>query len=255
MKKLLLTVTTLAMVASGTPPEAWPLDPMGSELLPELTSQAAFSCQDLTLAGNSVVTSEGLGTGVEGDEGDVRSNANVRLKGSVEVHGDAIAGPDGEVILSGQPALVTGEMLSAAELLDCRPIDLAALAAELELSNDNDLLPRTDKGKKPFKKGRDFELKGNDGITLPTGTYLFDPLKITGNSEVRPDGEVRILVLGEIDVSGRIHAGGNPFELRLWSAGASVKLNSQSVVHGHLYAPDAAVKLAGGSTFGGSLFA
>ncbi|MCP4661276.1 MAG: hypothetical protein GY856_38215 [bacterium] len=52
-------------------------------------------------------------------------------------------------------------------------------------------------------------------------------------------------MLGEIDVSGDIHAGGNPFELRLWSAGSSVKLNSESVVHGHLYAPDAAVKPAG----------
>ncbi|MCP4664652.1 MAG: hypothetical protein GY856_55420, partial [bacterium] len=141
------------------------------------------------------------------------------------------------------------------ELLDCRPIDLAELAAELELSNDNDLLPQTDKGKDPFKKDRDFELKGNDGIILPVGTYLFDSLKITSNSEMRLDGEVRILVLGEIDVGGDVHAGGNPFELRLWSAGSSVKVNSQSVVHGHLYAPDAAVKLAGGSTFGGSLFA
>ena len=69
------------------------------ELLPELSAQAVFSCQDLTIAGDSVVTSEGLGTGIEGDEGHVRSNANVRLKGSVEVHGDAVAG--GEVILSG----------------------------------------------------------------------------------------------------------------------------------------------------------
>jgi len=42
-----------------------------------------------------VVTSEGFGTGVECDDGHVRSNANVRLKGSVEVHGDAVAGPDG----------------------------------------------------------------------------------------------------------------------------------------------------------------
>ncbi|MCP4655119.1 MAG: hypothetical protein GY856_06825, partial [bacterium] len=50
----LLTRSTLAMVAGGTPPGAWaqdpPLDPRSFEALPRLSARAIFSCQGLTVA-------------------------------------------------------------------------------------------------------------------------------------------------------------------------------------------------------------
>ncbi|MCP4661055.1 MAG: hypothetical protein GY856_37105, partial [bacterium] len=72
MKELLLTAMTLAMLASGTTPGAWAqAPPLVPAIFPELSPQAIFSCQDLTVSGNSVLTVVGLGTGIEGEEGHV----------------------------------------------------------------------------------------------------------------------------------------------------------------------------------------
>ncbi|MCP4662147.1 MAG: hypothetical protein GY856_42635, partial [bacterium] len=72
MKQLLLTATTLTMVAIGTPPGAWPQYPsLVSAIFPELSTQAIFSCQDLTVSGNSVLTAVVFGTGIEGEEGNL----------------------------------------------------------------------------------------------------------------------------------------------------------------------------------------
>jgi RHS repeat-associated protein len=223
----------------------------------DLAGHAVLSCLDLELAGGSVVTSEGLRTGAaEGGGGHVRANGDVRLDGGPEVHGDAIAGPGRQVILSGQPATVTGEQRSADVPFDCTPVDLAALAALLEGTNDNASLPQTAKGRPPLggADGRELSLTGKDTLTIPAGTYLLSGLELTGNSKIVLDGDVRILVTGEIDLKGgsHVHLDGDPYRLRLWSSGAEVSITSHAILHGHLYAPYAEVRLAGiGKVVGG----
>ncbi len=224
----------------------------------DLRGHAILSCQDLTLSGSAVVTSEGLRTGTaEGEAGHVRSNGAVILDGGVEVHGDAVAGPGHQVIRKGQPSLVTGQTSSASEPFECVPIDLAALAAELEAANDDDTLPPTAKGHPALggADGRALVLSGRDSLSLPAGTYLLSELRLTGNSSLDVEGPVRILVTGEIDVEGGSHINldGDPWQLRLWSSGASVSIASQAAVHAFLYAPAAAVGLAGHSRVAGAV--
>ncbi len=223
----------------------------------DLGSYAVLSCKDFKIAGNSVVTSEGLGTGTsEGDQGHVRSNGDVILEGSIEVHGNAVAGPGRAVRISGQP-LVTGQKLVATAPYACAPLDLAALRTALLASNDNSRLPLTEKGKPALSgpNGRTLDLSGKDSLTLPAGSYLFDEIKLTGNTRVRVDGPVQILVTGAIDVQGGSHINldGNPYLVRLWSQGTSVGIASQSNVHAFLYAPAASVLLSGQSRIVGGV--
>ena len=223
----------------------------------DLGSYAVLSCKDLKIAGNSVVSSEGVGTGsTQGEAGHVRSNGDVILDGSIEVHGDAVAGPGKQVRTSGQP-LVTGQRRVATTPFACSPIDLAALRTALLVSNDNARLPATEKGKPALSgpNGRTLDLSGKDTLTLPAGTYLFDEIKLTGNTRVRVDGDVRILVLGAIDIKGGSHINldGNPFHVHLWSLGTSVAIASQSNVHAFVYAPAASALLSGQSRIVGAV--
>ena len=223
-----------------------------------LAAHAILSCQTLSIAGNATVVSDGLTSGTaQADQGHVRSNGDVLLDGAVEVHGDAVAGPGHDVVLSGKPALVTGETQVADAAFDCTPIDLDSLRAALEAANDDATLPSTEKGHPALSGdgGRSLVLSGHDSLTLPAGTYLLDELSLTGNSRLRLDGEVRILVTGPIEIKGGSHVNldGDPYDVRLWSAGATVSIASQSNVFGFLYAPAAAVDLTGQSRLVGGV--
>ena len=232
--------------------------PADFRLTSELTSQAVFSCRQLDLKGGSLIDSVDLSTGVQGDEGHVRSNADVELNGNSTVRGDAIAGPGGSIVFKGQPATVTGEQIIADEALNCEPIDLATLRTELEGSHDNEDIPKSDKNKDVFKgSGWNFDLKGNDGVTIPEGSYLFDSLTLGGNSEIRITGRVQILVLGDIKINGNgdINLDGSPFDLRIWSLGSEIDITSGSHIFGHFYGPGADFKLAGQAEITGSIFA
>lgn len=214
----------------------------------DLGSYTVLSCQDLGMSGNSVITSEGVGGGAAATgKAHVRSNGNVVLSGTVQVHGDAVAGPGKQVTTSGNP-LITGQRRVATSPFNCTPIDLAALRATLEQSNDNAQVPMTDRGRPGLggAGGRTINLSGNDGLTLPAGTYLLSGISLSGHSQLRVSGQVRILVTGNVAISGGSHLNlnGNPFQLRLWTQG-SVAIASQSNVHAYVYAPTAAVTLSG----------
>ncbi len=218
------------------------------DIPPDLGSYAVLSCQDLQMSGNSVITSEGVGGSAAGTgKAHIRSNGNVTVSGTGEVHGDVVAGPGKRVIISGHP-LITGQQRVATSPYNCTPIDLAALRATLEQSNDNARVPRTDRGNPGLggAGGRAITLSGQDGLTLPAGTYLISNISLSGHSQLRVSGQVRILVTGSVSVTGgsHINLNGNPFQMRLWSQG-SVAIASQSNVHAYIYAPTAAVALSG----------
>ena len=222
----------------------------------DLASHAALSCLDVTISGNSAITSEGVaGTPDSAGKAHVRSNANVTISGSARIEGDVVAGPGKRVITSGNP-VITGQKRVATSAFDCAPIDLAALRGILEANNDNARVPRTDRGLPGLggNGGRSIALSGSDGLTLPAGTYLLDTVSLSGNSRLRVSGAVRILVTGSVSISGNSHVnlGGNPFLLRLWTQGP-IAISSGSNIHAYVYAPAAAVSLSGQVTLAGAL--
>src|SRR5262249_31065916 len=84
--------------------------------------------------------------------------------------------------------------------------------------------------------------------------YLLSSIALSGNSQLRVSGQVRILVTGSVSVTGgsHINLNGNPFQVRLWSQG-SIAIASQSNVHAYIYAPTAAVSLTGQMNIVGAL--
>ena len=205
------------------------------------------------MSGNSMITSEGVGGGSAGDgKAHVRSNGNVVISGTPEVHGDVVAGPGKRITLSGHP-VITGQQVVAAAPYNCTPIDLVALKTTLQQSNDNSRIPRTDRGNPGLTNGG-ITLSGHDVLTLPAGTYLVSSITLTGNSQLRVSGQVRILVTGSISITGgsNVNLDGNPFQMRLWSQGA-IAISSQSNVHAYIYAPTAAVSLTGAINIVGAI--
>ena len=191
--------------------------------------------------------------GGDDDDDDGGGNSN-----GVRIHGDVIAGPGRQIFRNLQSTTVTGSEIIADEALNCRPIDLETLRTELENNHDNESIPRTDKNKDPFKgsSGWKFEIKSNDGITLPEGRYIFDSLTLKGNSEIRVSGQVDILVLGDIKITGNgeFNLDGNPLDLRLWSLGTKIDITSKAHVFGYIYGPDAKIKMAGQGEVTGTIF-
>jgi len=223
------------------------------DIPPDLGSYAVLSCEDFSMSGNSMITSEGVGGGSAGDgKAHVRSNGNVVISGTPEVHGDVVAGPGKKITLSGHP-VITGQQVVAASPYNCTPVDLAALKTTLQQSNDNSHIPRTDRGNPGLTNGG-ITLSGHDVLTLPAGTYLLSGITLTGNSQLRVSGQVHILVTGSISITGgsNVNLDGNPFQMRLWSQG-SISIASQSNVHAYLYAPTAAVSLTGAINIVGAI--
>ncbi|RLE29255.1 MAG: hypothetical protein DRJ61_14960, partial [Acidobacteria bacterium] len=229
-------------------------------LPPTLLDNAVFTCSDATVTGNAVVDSVDLAAGgIRGEEGHIVSNGDVTLDGTVEIHGDVTFGPGFEVILNGTP-LITGTVGEAVSATDCHPNDLDALAADLETTNDNDTIPRTEGNKDPLKgpNNRDLKITGNDTLVLPSGTYLLDSISLTGGARIDLDGPVRILCLGDVSKvlgGSSLNSGGQPSDLRLFVGGTRFKLQSNGVIHAFVYAPNAQAKIGGGALFVGGLFA
>ena len=228
-------------------------------ITPELSGQALFSAANLTIDGSSVVDSKGAlgGSGASG-QGHVVSNSDVVLNGAARVAGGAWYGPGRRLVLNGS-ATVSGTKAELATARNAMPIALAALATQLAARNDNASIGKTSKNRSPLQGsgGTDFVLNGNETLALPPGTYFFTKISVGGSSRLTLSGLTRILCTGPVTVNGSasVHAGGNPWLLRLWSSGSSVSLGGGSPVSGFLYAPSAAAAIDGGATLMGGLFA
>lgn len=222
-------------------------------LTPTLTSQAVFSCSDLVVNGGARTSSA-----IAAHQGHVLTNGKITVNGNAVVDGNATAGPGKTITVTGG-GQVTGTKSNASTTTPCSPIDLTALAATLATTNDNSRIPRTDKNKDPLSGSSrtDFTLNGNDGITLPAGTYYFTKFTVNGNSTVRTSGPVRILSTGAVTLNGQANtaAGTSPFNLRLFTSGSAFTLNGSSAFSGFVYAPSASVGLNGNITLTGGLFA
>lgn len=139
-------------------------------LPPTFTSQAVFSCGNLTMNSGALTDSEGLtvpsqSTGL----GHVVSNGNVTLTSNARVNGNATAGPAPKSVSAS--GTVTGVRGNLASPLACGPIDLAALGSTLQTTNNNSTIGKTSGNKDPLSGANRtvFSVNSNDSITLARG--------------------------------------------------------------------------------------
>src|SRR4051794_34764438 len=218
-----------------------------------LASQAVFSCGDMSITGGGTIDSAGLASSGPTNRGTVRSNGKITNSSST-INGDAIPGPGKIVSISGS-GVVTGTTTAATASVPCVPINLSTLATSLAASNNDATIPLTGQGKSVLAGAShtEFSMSGGDTLTLPAGTYYFTKFTISGGSTITLGGAVRILVTGNVNISGGSFVNANAYGFRFWHSGATFSLSS-STFTGIVYAPAASATISS-SRFIGSVFA
>ncbi len=218
-----------------------------------VASQGVFSCGDMTVSGGGTIDSAGIGSSGPTNHGTIRSNGKITISSST-VNGDAIPGPGKIVSVSGSGS-VSGSTTPATSAFGCTPITLSTLATSLASSNDDATIPVTGQGKSVLagSSHTEFSMSGGDTLTLPGGTYYFTKFTISGGSTITLGGPVRILVTGNVNISGGSFVNSAAYSFRFWHSGTTFSLSS-STFTGIVYAPSASLTISS-SRFIGTVFA
>ena len=247
--KLAVSLFTALLALSGSLAAQTAPRPDPFNITQPLASYALSSCGDLTVS-DGVIDSKGFSASVVGSTGNIVSNGNIKVSGGT-VNGDATAGPGKTVTTTGS-GTITGTKSSATTAYNCTQVDLAALTATLQSSNDNAKLPLTGQGKNAVGGSThyEFNLSGGDTIHFPAGTYYFTKFTVSGGSVITLDGAVRILCTGSVTTSGGSFVNSNPYALRFWSSGTPFTISGGGTMNGFFYAPAASATISAAHLIG-----
>ncbi|UCC30758.1 MAG: hypothetical protein JSU86_00480 [Phycisphaerales bacterium] len=211
--------------------------------------------EEVTVPGNVVVDSydstEGAyAVGLAEENGDVCSNGDLNISGSIEIYGDALGDP---VIVKGGAALITGDVDTLANPVDPPAVEFG----DVETNNNNAVIGLTDKGNSPFSSGWNMSIQANDSLTLPPGRFFLDSVLFASGASLTITGPTEIYVKGNFNETGQGHLNttGNPRDLAVFCTGTTVKITGGAEYYGSLLAPNALVTLAGSADFYGGLIA
>ncbi len=202
----------------------------------------------------------GYGGGNVHPNGDICSNQDIFLNGSVGIHGDAMFGEGYTLETSGNAYEIWGVVDDHCCDPVAPPIDMVAASN----TNDNNLIGLTDDGSlDPFALGPwDFLVEGNSGrnLTLNGGSYYFTSASLGGQATVTVtgvDGPTVIFLDGPGDFSGGglINLTQEPANLIIYSTGATLVVSGNAGFYGAVIAPNAIVQLTGTSDFYGTIMA
>ncbi|WP_100753359.1 DUF6701 domain-containing protein [Vibrio salilacus] len=84
---------------------------------------------------------------------------------------------------------------------------------------------------------KNFQLNQNAKAILTSGDYWFESANFVQNSQLVIDGDVRIFILGNTEISGSQLNATSTGNLTIVAYG-SISLNNQSIVNGYIYAAD-----------------
>ena len=193
------------------------------------------------------------GTGDLYPNGDLCSNVDISLAGSVEIFGDVMSGEGYGVDIAGGSSEIWGVV--GDQSLDMVPPTFDMDAAML--NNDNDSIGLTDGGGDPFNGEWDLGLHGMENLTLDGGTYYFTTASLTGQSTITVNGPTEIYVSGNASFAGGgiINATQDPSNLTIYSTGDELVLTGTAGFYGTVIAPETEVILVGTSDYYGIIIA
>lgn len=185
-----------------------------------------------------------------GDDGDLCSGRALRISGSVEVNGDAMAGMGYDVEINGGAAEITGFTSSNTQDVTGPTVDLSTI----KFVNDNSKIPNTQGKKSPWKNGG-INLNANDSLTLPPGNYYFNSITMHSGATIITSGATKIYVGGTVDASGAgiVNSSAKPGNLSIISAGSSFDIGGTFDFYGSVLAPNADVVVHGDVQWYGTL--
>jgi len=216
----------------------WSVDNLGNT---EQYKQIRFSVS--TFQNDSLQAVGGLDmSGTADISGAVKSNASVELGGNARILGDVEAST---ITLTGK-AQITGQQFIGQAVLSPEPIFLGTIAG----SGGNSI---------PAAYLVDGKLVASSQaeLTLTTGTYYLKGIELSGGSKVRIEGQVDIMVAGDISLSGgsSLNAGGTASKLNIFvNTPSSITVTGGGDLLARVYAPYAHMKLAGNGLLGGHYF-
>ncbi len=184
-----------------------------------------------------------------GSNGDVCSNGTVTVSGSADVSGDVLAS---DITLSGGALTISGITEETVDLAVAPPSDFS----DVEINNDNNLIPLTDGGFDPFNPAeKKLRIPSGDNLTLPPGRYLFTDLVFNAPATLTLTGPTEIYLTGSLNASGSgtINTTMDPADLTIVSSGTTVSITGSVDFYGSIYAPNADVTLGGNADFYGTL--
>ncbi|MDD5687084.1 MAG: hypothetical protein PHE88_04545 [Elusimicrobia bacterium] len=158
-------------------------------------------------------------TGKVNIKGDIRSNGEITIKGKPVITGNIY----GDKVKISRSSTINGTITENASKIDPYPINLTQIINKAATQNNNVDIGLTQKGKKPIdKKGR-LVITGNDSLTMSTGTYYFTGIQLTGKSEIKLQGKVKIVCIGDIKLVGNVKVNANGVPATGSLAGDKVK--------------------------------
>ena len=200
-------------------------------------------------------------------EGHIGSNGAILLDGSsITVRGNAVPGP-GEVVETQGSPTVTADSIPRLEDVVLPATPLAEFEAALAV-NDNGNWTKS-KGEVTYDPARyTLRLGSNAHLVLPGGTYFLTSLSIVGSATIEVRGPTRLYTTGTIDLSGGtiLNETGQPKDFLIFAhpyalpadnppTETSVTLSGGSQAAFAVYAPEADVKVSGGSDVFGAIAA
>lgn len=215
---------------------------------------------DLVDSNGSIVTDsydsqEGpYGPGNIRAHGDVCSNRDMGLGGSIEIHGDAMYGDGYNLSTSGSTFEVWGRLDDHTNEAVPPPFDIN----QARVFNDNDTIGLTDHGRNPFQgHTTNLRLVEDDNLTLAPGTYYFRSIMIVGQATLTVTGPTNIYVGDDAHFGGGglINTTQDPRNLTIYSAGQTMDLAGGAAFYGSIVAPQTTVNLTGTSAYYGTLMA
>lgn len=185
--------------------------------------------------------------------GDLCSNADISLTGSVDIHGDVMYGEGYGLDISGGAYEIWG-------VVDDQSLNMIPPTFDMEaamLNNDNATIGLTDGGHDPFNGEWDLHLTGTENLTLDGGTYYFTSASMVGQSTITVNGPTEIFLSGNASFAGGgiINATQDPGNLTIYSTGAELFLAGGAGFYGVVIAPETDVTLVGTSDFYGVFIA
>jgi len=193
--------------------------------------------------------------------GDLCSGRHIDLRGSVEIHGDAMYANDSYIHTSGSAYEVWGAIDD-----HCCPVAIPGFDINDAIAaNDNasiGMCENTSGGpQSPFSgSGWNLSLSGNcREITLGTpgvpSVYYFNSVDITGQGQLNIVGPTTIYLDGPADFSGGgvINTSQDPRDLRVYSTDTDFRLTGNAGFYGVVIAPQATIDLQGTGDYYGTL--
>lgn len=187
--------------------------------------------------------------GTAGSDGHISSNGKIEVRSGSTVDGDASATDD----IDSGGGTITGTETEGSDEIDLPAVDCPTTGYSSPLSfsgSDYDYNPLNG----------ELEVDAGGEVILPGGTYFFNEVKLSPNSQIRPapgeqvvvyiSKEMKLMNGAEVNSVGQ-----NPADFQMYGCGtegADFRFQNNNKVYGPVYSPEFEVELSGNSELWGS---